>query len=174
MRPYTFPPLCVLLPSFEEKKILFCTFFPVHNTQFFLLSHTLFLSSFKIATVAAGRHSWGIRRPLINFTAGGKALWLECFVHDICTRCFDPVRQPEPGRSRTGSWPSTKPQAAELRCWLPDLLFASFSSLLSFLANWDREQGNTTSLGASRSRDPERKMQPGSTFLIRYQDINLE
>lgn len=78
------------LLTFERKRY-FKTFFPVPNTRSCPASWPPFFCSFQIATTAVSRDaSPGILWPLINFTAGGKALCWEIFFawH---TRCFDLV-----------------------------------------------------------------------------------
>ena len=77
-----------------KRKRYFKTFF-LYIIGNLILSHSLFCSSFKIATTAARRDpSPGILRPLIIFTAVGKALGWEMFSARQ-TRCFDLVGQPE-------------------------------------------------------------------------------
>lgn len=77
--------------SLTPRGNFFFSFFLYIKHNFLALSHTLVFCSFKIATTAASTDSSGILGPLINFTAGGKALCWEIFFawH---TRRFDLLR----------------------------------------------------------------------------------
>lgn len=125
----------------------FFSFFVYIKHNFLALSHTLVFCSFKIATTAASTDSSGILGPLINFTAGGKALCWEIFFawH---TRRFDLLRA-----ARGLSWRS-RGSGAEWGGHRPASAFAGYLSLPPLIVHtpsW--EQGDSH---PSRSRWEQR------------------
>lgn len=142
--------LCHYLTLRKKRNLNFSCYITHHA----FIYHTLCCCSSKTATTPGSRVSLGTLRPLINFTAGGKALGWE-IPFPWHTRCCDLV-----GEARGFSWRSRENwskvrghrQAEQLR-ELP------VPCLLPWFTHRAREQGDST------LQEPLGAEMPGSTSL---------